>query len=82
MVFTVVLCCGNTWYIACLFVILHCICYPIGSTPTQVIISAPSKDAPMFVMGVNEGKYDSKTMDVVSNASCTTNCLAPLAKVR
>ncbi len=46
----------------------------------KVVVSAPSADAPMFVMGVNQDSY-TKEMNVVSNASCTTNCLAPLAKV-
>ena len=46
----------------------------------KVVITAPSKDAPMFVMGVNNKTYSSD-MTVVSNASCPTNCLAPLAKV-
>ena len=47
----------------------------------KILISSPPKDdVPMFVVGVNENKYDS-SMNVVSNASCTTNCLAPLTKV-
>ena len=46
----------------------------------KVVISAPSSDAPMFVMGVNHSEVTSN-QKVVSNASCTTNCLAPIAKV-
>merc|ERR1719376_1337681 len=45
----------------------------------KVIIYAPSADAPMFVLGVNHQTYAGQ--NVVSNASCTTNCLAPLVKV-
>ena len=48
----------------------------------KVVISAPAKNVDgTFVMGVNDGDYDPATMNIISNASCTTNCLAPLAKV-
>ena len=54
----------------------------LGGTVKKVIISAPGKDEDKtIVMGVNEGEYDPANHHVVSNASCTTNCLAPFAKV-
>ncbi len=55
----------------------------LKSGAKKVIISAPCKDKAdgTFCLGVNENEYDSKKMDVISNASCTTNCLAPMAKV-
>ena len=63
-----------------IFTTLETADYHIQAGAKKVVISAPSKDAPMFVMGVNH--KDAKASDnVVSNASCTTNCLAPIAKV-
>lgn len=54
----------------------------INAGAKKVIISAPSKDADItIVMGINEKSYDSKAHTVISNASCTTNCLAPVVKV-
>lgn len=47
----------------------------------KAILSAPGKNMPTFVMGVNHKEYDPKTQHVLSNASCTTNCLAPVAKI-
>lgn len=47
----------------------------------KVILSAPGKEMPTFVMGVNHTEYDPKTQHILSNASCTTNCLAPVAKI-
>ena len=47
----------------------------------KVIVSAPGKDLPGFVLGVNADKYDSEKVDVMDMGSCTTNCLAPIAKV-
>ncbi len=54
--------------------------YHIDAGAKKVVISAPSKDAPMFVMGVNDREL-TPAHTIVSNASCTTNCLAPIAKI-
>ncbi len=63
-----------------IFTTLETAQYHIDGGAKKVVISAPSKDAPMFVMGVNHD--EAKASDnIVSNASCTTNCLAPIAKV-
>ena len=61
---------------------MGCMRHFIGGAK-KVVITAPAKSdgVPMFVMGVNNETYDPATMNIVSNASCTTNCLAPLAKV-
>jgi len=63
-----------------IFTTLETAQYHIDGGAKKVVISAPSKDAPMFVMGVNH-KSAKASDTIVSNASCTTNCLAPMAKV-
>ncbi|WP_036153494.1 type I glyceraldehyde-3-phosphate dehydrogenase [Maribacter forsetii] len=63
-----------------IFTTLETAQYHIDGGAKKVVISAPSKDAPMFVMGVNHKEVKASDV-IVSNASCTTNCLAPVAKV-
>ena len=63
-----------------IFTTLETANYHIVAGAKKVVISAPSADAPMFVMGVNDNQLNAGHT-IVSNASCTTNCLAPLAKV-
>ena len=63
-----------------IFTTLETAQYHIDGGAPKVVISAPSKDAPMYVMGVNHNDLN-KNDSIISNASCTTNCLGPLTKV-